>query len=238
MAGNNFLQWNPNLVAAQESDVAYAADSLRANGAQDGDVCYAAMDNKFRYQVTTFITAFAQMMAAKGYETIDSDIGDLINNSLSKIRTIDMDGTIVSDWNAMLNKPTIPAAQVPSDWNSVTSPTQILNKPGILTVAHDFASSIGTNGYQKLPSGLIIQWGLYPNPLPSEGKTVTVIFPIAFPTSCLNVIAVPQNTNHSAQKDTFVQITSFTASQVVACSQYSSSTPENADGMFWQAIGY
>lgn len=35
-------------------------------------------------------------------------------------------------WASLPDKPSIPAAQVPSDWNSGTSPTQILNKP-ILT---------------------------------------------------------------------------------------------------------
>ena len=45
------------------------------------------------------------------------------------------------DWNAtngdyqILNKPTIPAAQVNSDWNSVSGVSQILNKPTLATVA-------------------------------------------------------------------------------------------------------
>lgn len=37
-----------------------------------------------------------------------------------------------------------------------------------------------TNGYQKLPGGLIIQWGL-------GNSESTVTFPIAFPNACLNV---------------------------------------------------
>lgn len=46
------------------------------------------------------------------------------------------------DWNAsagaaaeILNKPTIPAAQVNSDWNSSSGVSQILNKPNLATVA-------------------------------------------------------------------------------------------------------
>ena len=45
------------------------------------------------------------------------------------------------DWNAtsgdyqILNKPTIPAAQVNSDWNAVSGVAQILNKPTLATVA-------------------------------------------------------------------------------------------------------
>jgi hypothetical protein len=43
-----------------------------------------------------------------------------------------------------------------------------------------FGSLRSANGYQKLPSGLIIQWGLF---TPSaSGSTLT--YPIAFPTIC------------------------------------------------------
>lgn len=46
-----------------------------------------------------------------------------------------------SDWNAtsgkaqILNKPTIPAAQVNSDWNATSGKAEILNKPTLATVA-------------------------------------------------------------------------------------------------------
>lgn len=48
---------------------------------------------------------------------------------------------VSSDWNAssgvasILNKPTIPAAQVQSDWSAVTGAAVILNKPSLATVA-------------------------------------------------------------------------------------------------------
>ena len=38
-------------------------------------------------------------------------------------------------YNDLLNKPTIPDAQVNSDWNSETGVSQILNKPTLSTVA-------------------------------------------------------------------------------------------------------
>lgn len=47
------------------------------------------------------------------------------------------------------------------------------------TAVHDFTGSVG---YQKLPSGLMIQWG------GGTGSGV-VNFPIAFPNSCLSVMA-------------------------------------------------
>lgn len=46
--------------------------------------------------------------------------------------------------------------------------------------AHSFAS----NGYQKLPSGLIMQWGTHSH-VGGTGEIVT--FPIPFPNACLNI---------------------------------------------------
>jgi len=59
-----------------------------------------------------------------------------------------------SDWNAVsglaqiLNKPTIPAAQVNSDWNSISGLSRILNKPTLATVA----TSGNYNDLSNLPT--------------------------------------------------------------------------------------
>lgn len=50
-----------------------------------------------------------------------------------------------------------------------------------------FAKSLSANGYQKLPSGLIVQWGQ--NSAYTNQALNTVTFPIAFPNSCLGMIA-------------------------------------------------
>jgi hypothetical protein len=51
---------------------------------------------------------------------------------------------------------------------------------------NDFNKSLESNGYQKLPGGLIMQWGTFTNNVsPTDNKTIT--FPIAFPTACYNV---------------------------------------------------
>lgn len=42
-----------------------------------------------------------------------------------------------------------------------------------------------SSGYQKLPGGLIVQWGLTPS---SNGTVQTATFPIPFPTTCLQII--------------------------------------------------
>lgn len=48
----------------------------------------------------------------------------------------------------------------------------------------EFAKSLSPNGYQKLPSGLIIQWGSVTIPANSNGS---FMFPIQFPNSCFVV---------------------------------------------------
>lgn len=50
-----------------------------------------------------------------------------------------------------------------------------------------FGASLSGNGYQKLPSGLIIQWGGCP--ASSSTGDVTCFFPVAFPTAVYQVVA-------------------------------------------------
>lgn len=78
-----------------------------------------------------------------------------------------------------------------------------------------FASSKTANGYQKLPSGLIFQWG-------STGgvgsPNITASFPIQFPTACLHVIPFYEGGSAASSG-----IVSFSTSQVVI--QLSGGTP-------------
>jgi hypothetical protein len=58
------------------------------------------------------------------------------------------------------------------------------------------AAQIATPGYQKLPSGLIIQWG---QATCAAGTTSSTTFPIAFPNACLNVMASGFNASGNTQ---------------------------------------
>ena len=88
-------------------------------------------------------------------------------------------------------------------FNGNTAVSSIVLGPGdCLEVAHDsarwisiggsaalkgasvFSASIGASGYQKLPSGLIIQWAA---PLYPTSGLITWTFPIAFPSAALAV---------------------------------------------------
>ncbi|HAI2367134.1 baseplate J/gp47 family protein [Escherichia coli] len=59
--------------------------------------------------------------------------------------------------------------------------------PGIMAA---FASSLSSTGFQKLPSGLIIQWGIV-----SGASNYTVTYPVTFPNRSLALLAVPHTTS-------------------------------------------
>ena len=74
--------------------------------------------------------------------TIPENVSDL-NNDEGFITLSEVPAQAQADWNEsddsapsyIANKPTIPAAQVNSDWNSSSGVSQILNKPSLATVA-------------------------------------------------------------------------------------------------------
>jgi hypothetical protein len=85
------------------------------------------------------------------------------------------------DWNAssgdyqILNKPTIPAAQVNSDWNAVSGVAEILNKPFIPTNLDDLADvnvAGVTNGQVLTYNTLLGDWIAT---TPASGGTVTSV---------------------------------------------------------------
>lgn len=54
--------------------------------------------------------------------------------------------------------------------------------------ADEFGVSLTGNGYQKLPTGLIIQWGQVSSVAGNGNATMT--YPLAFPNACLSVVAI------------------------------------------------
>ena len=71
--------------------------------------------------------------------------------------------------------------------------------------------SLTGSGYQKLPGGLIIQWGEYTATM-THGQTYTVAFPIAFPNNCLQVNTSVSNTVSAAVTAISSPITAKTSS--------------------------
>ena len=62
--------------------------------------------------------------------------------------------------------------------------------------SQEFGASLAVNGYQKLPSGLILQWGLVSTALANTSYPFT--YPIAFPTACRSVLVTSAATGQTA----------------------------------------
>ena len=107
---------------------------------------------------------------------------------------------------------------------------------GLLTSAN-FASSIAANGYQKLSSGLIIQWGQTSSFSSESGLTVN--FPIAFPTACRSATATVINTSGSnTAMDQGAQVYSLsTTSMGVYMQIYGGGSSTFSCSAYWMAIG-
>lgn len=120
--------------------------------------------------------------------------------------------------------PTVTAVAAGYVAKSGDTMTGDLNLPGISKTA---------NGYTKLPNGMILQWGASAS---IGGDTsVSVTFPIAFPTACLNVQVAAQQSGAGA--DTWPILISFNTTTAVVGRGVNNGT--NASGpMYWMALGY
>lgn len=92
-----------------------------------------------------------------------------------------------------------------------------------------FRSSLAASGYQKLPSGLIIQWGVTASI--GTDASVTVTFPIAFPNACLCAVA-QSNLTPGGTGGAAISTRSYTITTMLVGNDL---TPASAT---WIAIGY
>ena len=93
----------------------------------------------------------------------------------------------------------------------------------------DFTHSIVLNGYQKLPSGLIIQWGSY---FKTTTSPLAITFPIVFPNAVFSIVFGSDwmnNTNEYTPFATDITNTGFIANSQNGTSGYSEK---------WIAIGH
>ncbi len=73
-----------------------------------------------------------------------------------------------------------------------------------------------TNGYQKLPGGLILQWGVYDKGSNfTEHEQTTVNFPITFPTGCLVVTPTLYNIANQSECEAIISLRTMSASSFV-----------------------
>ncbi|WP_431819611.1 gp53-like domain-containing protein [Burkholderia sp. F1] len=94
-----------------------------------------------------------------------------------------------------------------------------------------FAASLGTNGYQKLPGGLIIQWGtLYCGAVTSGGIT----YPLAFPTTALVMQICSYNDVHGTNETAWLT----TSGSIKTTLTFGAANTNSASAVRWMAIGF
>jgi len=95
-------------------------------------------------------------------------------------------------------------------------------------------ASLNANGYQKLPSGLIIQWGYVSASDWSTNTEKTITLPITYPTICLSVLV-------SARNAAFAQIVlngRVTSTSTIAICGYNIAGNPFASTVAYFTIGY
>ena len=126
---------------------------------------------------------------------------------------------------AFTGTPTAPTAAVG------TNTTQLATTAFVLANSiqdAQFTQSLATNGYQKLPSGLIIQWGAR-SVAANSGQTFS--FPIAFPTACAGF----STNNYASNYGSFPLL----GGRPISNSQFVlQNVEESALTVYWIAIGY
>jgi hypothetical protein len=97
-----------------------------------------------------------------------------------------------------------------------------------------FAASLAVNGYQKLPSGLIIQWGQL---VSNSSGLIQAAFPIAFPSACLS--AVVNYIESGNGLGGVGQVSSNTTKTIIQANCFSSTTAAAISGgaMYYIAVG-
>lgn len=117
--------------------------------------------------------------------------------------------------------------------------TDFPNITGPVTPSHTqlnllLASSNAATGYQKLPSGIIVQWG---SGLFGDASVIT--FPTAFPTACVNVVITAGN--YDPARPDYQKVIPIAAYNLTATGFTGSSARGNLAGAvagYWIAIGY
>ena len=141
---NNVVQSELDLVAGtnitltDNGDGSVTIDSTGGGGGGSGTVTSVALTAPAAFNVSGSPVTTSGTLALSAAGNASQYITGA--GALQTFPTIPA-AQVNSDWNAVsgvaqiLNKPTIPAAQVNSDWNAVSGVAQILNKPTLAAVA-------------------------------------------------------------------------------------------------------
>ena len=115
----------------------------------------------------------------------------------------------------------------------------LLSGTGVMGKTRLFMSSLTGNGFQKLPSGLLLQWGISGGTL----GDIQIVFPIVFPSAVVHIsehnLATTGASVTAVFQITEVRNTGFIAANLVTLNRGSSVVgAATMSGCPWFAIGY
>lgn len=150
----NFQQWNPS-AANQETDAQYTTDAQRVGGAANPAIFDSATANKVLYQVTTFVAALAQALAAKGFALSDANINALAGVLATVTTATDLSAALAAyaplASPALTGAPTAPTAAV-GDNTAKLANTAFVKQQGYLT-AISGAMVLAALGFTPIQQG-------------------------------------------------------------------------------------
>ncbi|MFC0920438.1 phage tail protein [Pasteurella multocida] len=119
----------------------------------------------------------------------------------------------------------------------ITDFDQAVNNLINQSLTQNFTHSFTDNGWQKLPSGLIIQWGVKNHDRYPGERQESITFPLAFPRKCLNISTTVLASN-TGQGDSTVNIISETRTAFTVGLEGFGGATGHYKGYKWFAIGY
>ncbi|KUZ66437.1 hypothetical protein WI38_07275 [Burkholderia ubonensis] len=120
------------------------------------------------------------------------------------------------------------------DWCVVTAMVawEVTAGSPLLTLNNGaFGAVLLTNGYQKLPSGLIIQWGTLACGAATSGS---ITYPIAFTTTALCMQICSYNDSHGTNEIAWLT----TSASIKTTLTFGAANTNSASSVRWMAIGY
>jgi len=132
---------------------------------------------------------------------------------------------------------TLPSARISGSYTGITGVGTLTS--GSLASLAEFTSSLVSSGYQKLPGGLIIQWGTTEAASAASGTATTITFPLAFATACLGAYPSLNNaSNGAAIVGTSTLMTSAISTTQFTVNRGNSANQDSFKTIKWFAIGY
>lgn len=144
------------------------------------------------------------------YELTGAQVKDLASKINAKEDSADLAAVAESgSYNDLLDKPTIPAAQVNSDWDAASGVAQILNKPSLATVATSGSYSDLSNKPTIGNATLTIQKNGTAVDTFTANATSNKTINITVPTTAADVSALPASTKYGASIAVSINTTDY-----------------------------